>query len=130
MSLARIGLISVLTVTMSMGSGCSFLFVHGPPEDHAQMARFECSESHALPVLDLIWAGLNGLGAATVDDTNPQHDQVVGVGIAWLVVSGISAIYGFNKVGACNKAKRERDERYLPPDIAMPASSPGAVPPP
>lgn len=117
MHLATRSLIGAMILTMLLGSGCSLLFVHGPPEDHATLARFDCTESNAVPVLDVIWAGLNGLGAASVDGANPQHDQIVGVGVAWLVVSGISAVYGFTKVSHCNDAKRQRDQRYYPGGI-------------
>jgi hypothetical protein len=115
--------------TVSLHSGCSFLFVNGPPADHAQVASFHCSESNAWPVVDMIWAGLNGLGAVSAagDDTNPDQDQIVGVGLAWLAVSGISAIYGFSKVSQCNDAKRLRDERYYPERIAAPAPAPAPV---
>ena len=136
------GLISGLIFTVLLHSGCSYLFVSGPPTNHAQMGSFECSESNAWPVIDAIWAGLNGIGAASAasDDQNPNQGQVVAVGLAWLAVSGISAIYGFTKVSDCHAAKRLRDERYYPERIAVPAPTPvpvsaapgawGAVPPP
>lgn len=73
-------------------------------------------------MLDAIWAGLDGLGAASAgsDSMNPQQGQIVAVGLAWLAVSGISAIYGFTKVSECNKAKRLRDERYFGGSVAQP----------
>src|ERR1043165_268607 len=97
--------------------GCSFLSVHGPPENHAALTTFQCSESNAWPVLDGIWSLLNGLGALTAagDDNNPDQGQIVAVGLSWFVVSGISAIYGFSKVSDCNKARQQRDERYAYP---------------
>jgi hypothetical protein len=55
----------VSLLLVSLPSGCSFLFVKGPPAHHAQLQSFDCSESNALPVLDVIWAGLNGIGAAS-----------------------------------------------------------------
>jgi hypothetical protein len=137
-------LIAIMMVALLFHSGCSFLFVKGPPEQHAQMSSFDCSESNAWPVIDTIWAGLNGLGAisASNDSTTPSpgqpsHSQVVAVGVSWLVVSGISAIYGFSKVSTCNDARRQREERYqraagvsgappVDPDAAMPSGSPQA----
>jgi hypothetical protein len=123
MGLIRIVLIGTMTFALMLHSGCSFLFVKGPPAKHAQMATFECSESNAWPALDLIWAGLNGLGAVTAagDDENPQQGQIVGIGLAWLVVSGASAIYGFSKVSECGGAKRGRDERHFGTGVAVPA---------
>jgi len=117
--------------------GCSFLFVHGPPENHAALTTFQCSESNAWPVLDGIWSLLNGLGALTAagDDNNPDQGQIVAVGLSWFVVSGISAIYGFSKVSDCNKARQQRDERYaypppgpVPAPYAPPRPSPAVAP--
>ena len=132
-------LITIMIAVLLFQSGCSFLFVKGPPEQHAQMASFDCSESHAWPVIDTIWAGLNGLGAinASSDNMTPNQSQVVAVGVSWLVVSGISAIYGFSQVSACNNARRQREERYqrsmgvsgappMDPDAAMPSGAPQA----
>ncbi|HEY6174272.1 MAG TPA: hypothetical protein VIX73_07500 [Kofleriaceae bacterium] len=115
MGLGRIALIGATILAITLQAGCSFLFVKGPPATHAEMPTFECSDSNAWPVLDAIWAGLNGLGAATAvsDNMNPNQGQIEAVGVAWLVVSGISAIYGFGKVSECNEAKRKRDERYF-----------------
>lgn len=132
MSVTRVALISTIIATFSLQSACSFLFVQGPPDDHARRVSFSCSESNTLPVLDMIWAGLNGLGAAVVDDTAENKDQVRVVGIGWLLLSGISAIYGFSKVSECNKAQQLRDERFYPGGVAAPppAAPPPAAPPP
>jgi hypothetical protein len=121
-----------MIAAVSLHPGCSFLFVSGPPADHARMASFECSESNAVPVLDTIWAGLNGLGAISVagDNTNPNQGQIAAVGISWLVLSGISAIYGYSRVSQCKTARHQRDERYAdsaPPE-AMPAAPPRMAP--
>lgn len=111
----RVGAIVAAIAVASLQSGCSFLFVKGPPANHAELASVECSDSNGWPIVDAIWAGLNGLGAATapadkIDSSgmksSPSHDQVVAVGVSWLVVSGISAIYGFSKVSACRDAKQ------------------------
>ena len=59
------------------------------------MATFGCTESNAWPAIDAIWAALNGIGAVSAagDDKNPQQDHIVGVGVAWLAVSGLFAVY-------------------------------------
>jgi hypothetical protein len=116
------------------------MFVKGPPAKHAEKASFECSESNAAPVIDAIWAALNGIGAASAasNDQLMNREQVMTVGLTWLAVSGISAIYGFSKVSQCNDAKRLRDGRYeserKPASVSAPAASggapaPGPVPP-
>src|SRR5687767_5586014 len=121
MGLIRVGLIGIVSSALVLHSGCSFLFVKGPPVGHAGMVTFECSDSRGWPTFDVIWAGLNGIGAASAagDDENPDQGQIVAVGLAWLVLSGISAGYGFSKVSDCEKAKRARDERY-PRGVAGP----------
>lgn len=136
MGVTRVGLISTMIFAVSLHSGCSYLFVNGPPANHAERATFECSESNAWPVIDAIWAGLNGIGAASAagDNTNPNQGQIVAVGLTWLAVSGTSAIYGFTKVSKCNDAKRQRDERYFgarvptPAPVSAPPAVPGAIP--
>jgi hypothetical protein len=136
MGVRRIGLISALILAVSLQSGCSYLFIKGPPANHAQMPSFRCSESSAWAVVDAIWAGLNGVGAAVAagDDANPDQDQIVLVGLGWLVLSGTSAIYGFSKVSECNSAKDLQEQRYYPGvGVPMPVPypvAPGAIPPP
>ena len=39
-------------------TGCSFVFVNGPPRGHEEMAEFTCTESRAVPILDAVGAGL------------------------------------------------------------------------
>lgn len=123
----------IVAVALVFHAGCSYLFVSGPPANHAQLAVFDCTESNTLPVLDLIWAGLNGLGAASAlsesEQMNSNRDQVITVGALWLAVSGTAAIYGFSKVSDCKSARRQRDERYYPPRGWAPGS-PAAYPPP
>jgi hypothetical protein len=130
MGLIRIGLSGTLSGTvilaLTLQSGCSLLFVKGPPANHTEMATFECSDSNAWPVVDAIWAVLNGIGAASAsnDSMNPQQGQIVAVGLAWLALSGFSAIYGFSKVSECGNAKRLRDERYFGRGVAGPMPAP------
>ncbi len=116
MGVKRVGCVAVVTAMLWSQAGCSFMFAKGPPARHAEMASFDCSESNGWPIFDTIWAGLNGLGAisAAGDDTNPDKDQVVAVGLGWLLVSGISAIHGYSQVSDCKKAKREHEEYGAP----------------
>jgi hypothetical protein len=82
-------------------SGCSFIFSEGPPANHQRLPYFDCSTSYAPPVLDTIWAGLQGLNAVGAAATSEQdwnadisRGAVIAVGLVWLAVSGTSAIYG------------------------------------
>jgi len=105
-------------------SGCSFIFVRGPPSDRPQYGAIDCTSSVVAPVLDLVWAGLNGTGAlqaastsqATWDaNTTTSRGAVIGIGLTWLVVSGVSAIYGFKTTEACRRAVAAQSTRLPPP---------------
>jgi hypothetical protein len=135
MGFTRMAWIGTMIFAAILGTGCSFLFVNGPPRDHERRASFTCTESNAWPVVDAIWAGLNGIGAASAanDEMNPDKDQIIAVGVGWLLVSGISAVYGFGKVSDCKTATGHRDERvrrvYDPDAEPVPrATKPAARP--
>jgi hypothetical protein len=112
--------------------GCSFMFTKGPPAEHARVSHFDCSTSYAPPVLDTIWAVLNGLGTAVALSTSEadwkrtqSNDQsaTAMVGILWLALSGSSAIYGYKTVNDCNQARERYHPRYPAPDDPMPRRS-------
>lgn len=103
-------LIAVLLST----SGCSFLFVKGPPDvpedDYGSLSYFTCTEENTWPILDAIWAGLNGLGAiaamgSTEEELGQDPQQTMVVGFAWLGVSGVASYTGFQKTADCRRAK-------------------------
>ncbi len=100
--------------------GCSFVFVHGPPDP--PKPPFECTDSNVAPYADL---GIAGAFAAigifgvtahghTCDATEPDcipnnlgvdwaHDfGAASLGVAVLYV--LSSWYGFNETDACQKA--------------------------
>jgi hypothetical protein len=134
----------VAVVTSVSLSGCSFIFTEGPPPNHERLPYFDCSSSAAAPVVDTIWAGLNGLGALVAagqsdeqwkqNNNATERSTVIGVGLVWLAVSGASAIYGYQKVGACRDAKAQllmRQSRQIGPEAwPPPAGYPPAYPPP
>jgi hypothetical protein len=115
-------------------SGCSFIFVRGPPSERPQSGAVDCTSSVVAPVLDLIWAGLNGTGAVQAISTDQatwnrqtttSRDAVIGIGLTWLVVSGASAIYGFKTTDACRQAvAASRPGRLPPPPPPPPGPSP------
>jgi hypothetical protein len=124
---------AVAVLTCLSVSGCSFIFSEGPPPSHERLPYFDCSTSYAPPVLDTIWAGLNGLGAAVAagqsdaewkQNNSSDRGTVVGVGLVWLAVSGASAIYGYNKVAACHEAKEKLMLRTVRPAGAIQAWPP------
>jgi hypothetical protein len=88
-------------------SGCGLIISHGPPIGHEQMPAFSCTESTTGPALDLVWAGLNVFGAAAASSDPGSYDnpdEIVAVGLAWGVVSSVSAAVGFRKAKECRAA--------------------------
>ena len=121
--------IAVLGLAGIAASGCSFAFVHGPPPHHEQSLSFDCTSSVVAPVLDLIWASLNGvsaIAAASTDEatwrSSTPRGEVIGVGLGWLVLSGASAIYGFTKTGSCRAAQAGLEARIHQTAPPPPAS--------
>lgn len=116
---------AVILALLAIGtSGCGFIFVNGPPENHQQMEYFNCTESEVGPTLDGIWAGLNAAGATTAainPDEYRNHETIIASGVTWTLVSGAASIVGQNKVNDCRDAKRALAERQggdVRPDTA------------
>ena len=92
--------LAALAAAAAVQTACSFVFIERAPTKHKQMQAFDCTSSVVAPVLDTIWAGLNGLGAAVAlgqsdrdyAGRTPDRGTTIGVGLAWLAVSGASAI--------------------------------------
>ncbi len=123
---------------MSTGA-CGIIFSHGPPADHLQRVdSFPCTESNTGPIIDIIWGGLNVLGAlvaAADPDAVEDAGTVVAVGLGWGVLSGSAAGVGFNKSKKCRAAKqaweqrqrqRQDDGSTADPDVAWIMVSPEA----
>ncbi|NIM49706.1 MAG: hypothetical protein GTN62_05620 [Gemmatimonadales bacterium] len=103
-----LGLLSVAT------GACGFIFSHAPPEGHEQMEYFTCTESDAGPIIDLIWAGLNVLGAVVVagdPDYYEDSGAIIASGLVWGAFSSAAGAVGLNKSKKCRAAKRGLAER-------------------
>jgi uncharacterized protein YjdB len=73
-----------------------------------------CTESDAGPILDLVWGGLNVLGAlvvASAPDEFANADLQVVSGLGWGVLSSFSAASGFKKASACKRARQALAQR-------------------
>ena len=99
-------------LTFSAG-GCSFVFVSGPPLGHEELEYFTCTESNSVPVLDVLWAGLNASSLAAGASSSPSG-AVVGVSLGWVALSGFSAWTGFKRVNECRAARIELARRTAP----------------
>lgn len=96
-------------------SGCSLVFVHGPPEDHAELDSFACTESRTRPILDFILAGSSFLAAG---QSQPDYGPAYGAAttdnsynILGALLYGISGAVGMSRVNECRRAKQELRER-------------------
>jgi hypothetical protein len=115
--------VALVMLALSL-TGCSFLFSKPPPKDYRKADHFDCS-GYALPILDTLWVAANGITAAramgTSDVTWKQqnHDydrmDVIAVGTVWVIVSGISAIYGYKNAAQCARATDEMPSKRKPP---------------
>ena len=86
--------------------GCSYVFVDGPPKNHAQMPYFQCSSSKAWPVLDSVLAAslAIGTGGAIADGGSSQDTTGAVIVAAEAAAFALSALGGFQKVEACQEA--------------------------
>lgn len=95
----------ILALVLSV-SGCSLLFVDGPPQVRPGAeapTTSSCTAEMTLPILDLVFGALNGLGGAVLlaggDETMTEEESnQLGVwGLVWggvLLVSGTSGRQG------------------------------------
>src|SRR5690242_17982148 len=107
-----IGRFSVVA-SLILCSACGFLLVNGPPKDHEQRIYFDCTESNAGPILDLVPVGLLGIMELfTVGETSSSHAGPA-IGGAFAGAYAASAIIGFGKTRHCRDAKLKLAERQL-----------------
>jgi hypothetical protein len=118
----RLPLVLALALSCSQVAGCSFLFSNAPPPDDQREAYFDCS-GYAEPVIDTVWAGLNGLGTLVAAGTSQadwnskpefgSRSATIASGLIWLGLFGASAIYGYSNAQKCSEAKDERMNRRI-----------------
>jgi hypothetical protein len=126
-------------------SGCSFLFVQGPPSNYQHMDDFHCTPSDTPPMLDVIFAGVNALDLSLVGshqyriEDSSVESAVIATDAILIAVHIASAIYGFAKTTECQEAlanlsarRPHRFQNFLPPPPPPPPSVPeqSAPPPP
>lgn len=118
-NLILLGLSSVLF------TGCGLALTNGPPTGHEQMDSFSCTTQDVGPILDAFAGGVTVLVAAAAAARPDWYDnsgRIVSAGLAWGVVSGLSAADGFSKAKRCRAAYRQLAIRHgqhpadLPPE--------------
>lgn len=88
-------------------SGCSFLFQNHLPSEYSGQSEPFCSDSKALPVLDLLFMTSNALTALNVASLGVSDTgAAVAIGVGAAVAYGASAITGFHWAGECRDARQ------------------------
>jgi hypothetical protein len=136
----RTALRLALCIIVLTAGGCSYVFVDGPPKNHAQLPYFECSSSKAWPVVDAVMAASLGLAAtaAFADGGSSSNDTSEGfVAAAEAAAFAISALSGYQKVAECREAKEDlvaslgsRTRYAAAPGFRAPPPDPWVHPPP
>ena len=110
---SRLMTISLLAL-LPTATGCGFVFSHAPPEGHEQLDYFTCTENNAGPIIDVVWASLNVLGAlVAAGDPDAYAEGTVAIGLSWGILSAAAAGVGFNKSKKCKAAKRALAARQV-----------------
>lgn len=122
---------AVGAIALTAFSGCSLLFVEGPPRDHASRHFFDCTTSMLAPGMDATLTGalaLSVLGVAS-DQTHDTRDIVTQS--ALVVGAMASATYGYLQVSKCRQAKDDLGERLINmPYLGVPPWDASRAPPP
>src|SRR5205823_5829973 len=84
-------------------------------------------------VVDFVWAGLNASAAAQAAASTDEawrmrngllsRSTTIGIGVAWLALSGASALHGYRAVTACRRATEALEARLSRPAPASPSGS-------
>lgn len=111
---------SLLTAVLSLGaSGCSLIFVKGPPEHPVTNRPPNCTHSPLAPILDLVGGGLEVTRTAIAiqaDDAKYEGASIsrgadIGLGVGFSALFIGSAVYGLATTSACGAAgKRLRHD--------------------
>ena len=130
--------------SLTLGPGCSFAFVNGPPPEPVHRGdRIECTSNAGWPVVDSLlttWFLLNLMLNASKDAQQFQGGQdtktgavALGIGLSALTLS--SAVVGFSRVSNCNDALARSEGTWSPrprlnPRPVSPPLTPSSFPPP
>jgi hypothetical protein len=117
-----------------VASGCSFVFVEGPPSNYQHMTDFHCTSSEVPPMIDAILVGANALSLSLVASHQYRiqdesvEKTVIAIDAVLIAVHVASAIYGFVRTETCQEAmatlsarRPHRFQNFLPPAPPPPA---------
>lgn len=112
---ACLALYAVLTA-----SGCSFMFVKGPPPQHDQVPYFQCTTSRAWPVVDTLLASAYAIetaafmaGASRSDSNESGMKAGAAASAVAAALFAASATSGYGKASKCRKATQALQLRLM-----------------
>lgn len=129
----------------AVNASCSFVFIDGPPTEHAKMSYFDCTSTYGLPVADGLFALTGALAAgealgqskqAYADKNNgASRNAAAGADIAFAGLWAASAVYGIVQTARCDRAKEDLKARIFAPtlhrpELRLPAPTPAPAPAP
>ena len=119
-----------LAVTLTQ-SGCALLMTHGPPENHAELTDFGCTESARTVALDVAW-GIAVTGVMALGLAMGQEEPDLAKGALLVVLpAGLaltSIFVGSDRIMRCREALDALEERRWPPPGAEPTPPDMALP--
>jgi hypothetical protein len=120
--------------------GCSFVFIDGPPTEHAKMSYFDCTSTYGLPVADGLFALTGALGAGEALSQSKQaysdknggasRNAAAGLDITLAALGAVSAVYGIVQTERCDRAKEALKARIFAPPLQRPEFPPPVPAPP
>src|ERR1017187_3573842 len=106
----RIFFVTIMCFCLPTWSGCSYLFVSGPPDNHTQVESFDCTTGNAWPVFDAVYGTINTVSAAAVASKGGPNQEAAKAGaFGSAILWGSSSIVGFSKTSRCREAKALAD---------------------
>jgi hypothetical protein len=118
-------------IALTAVSGCSLLFVEGPPHDHASRHFFDCTTSMLAPGMDATLTGALALSVLGVESDQTHTTGDIVMQSALVVGAMASATYGYLQVSKCRQAKDDLGERLINmPYLGVPPWDASRAPPP
>lgn len=123
-----------LAAALAPASGCSLLFVTGPPADHRQLTYFNCTSNPVLPIVDTAVAAwmtgifINAAMQSEIDYVDKGYSRSEDMTYSAIVggVALTSALVGYIRVSECRTAQDELALRPQPPPPPPSYNSPPA----
>lgn len=118
-------------------AGCSFLFHTGldtKPSSVNASTDLDCTRHPVFPILDTLNAAGNVVNIAMAADesgiyrNNPVgKEATIGLNVAFMVLYGASAVWGFHEVSQCSEAHERKEQLLEGRDSMPPPSEPAAA---